>query len=73
MKNKDKIDSLTELGGHLHKEPLGLSPLEKTQLFQCSKNVPGKNFFEEGFSWTHPSEHLAKSAFSAWSNFDALP
>lgn len=72
MKKKDPIDALPEFGGSLHKEPLGLSEMDKYQL-EAYRNAPGRSFFNEGFNRSHPSESLATSAFAAWRNFDAIP
>lgn len=72
MKNHDQMDSLPALGGTLHKEPLGLSAMDKCQIDYC-KNSEGQAFFDAGFNRSHPQESLAREAFAAWRNFDAVP
>lgn len=71
-KNGDITETFPEIGGFLKKEPLGLTEMDKYVL-PGSKSAPGRQFFDEGLKRSRPNESLAKSAFDAWRDFDAIP
>lgn len=73
MKEKDNISGLAVMGGTLSKDAQSLSAMDDVMLFENSREMLGRSYFDQGFSWSHPSESMASAAFSAWRNFDALP
>lgn len=73
MKEKDNINGLAVMGGTLSKDSTEMSAMDDVMLFENSRDMIGRSYFDDGFKWSHPSESKAAAAFSAWRSFDALP